>query len=338
MKETGDIQKSLAEFDIIERFFNRPCAHATVLKAIGDDGAVLRVPPDYDLVVSMDTLVAGRHFPLSAAPGDIARRAFCTSLSDLAAMGAQPAWFTLGLTLPEADTLWLREFSQALLAMADHYQCDLVGGDTTQGPLTITLQCHGLVQAGKVLSREAARVGDSVFVTGTLGDGAAALAVLEDKAQWGNHPEENPAVRYLLRRFYQPEPQIAAGLLLVDYIDVAIDISDGLLADLGHIARASGVDITVDTEKIPLSPACKKVAGEQALPYALSGGDDYQLAFTVAAAQKPAIQALMQRGELPATEIGRVLPRREEQPRVRCFFEQRAVTFDQPPGYQHFAI
>jgi thiamine-monophosphate kinase len=299
----------LKEFDIIKQL-SRPwrlsVAATSVVKGIGDDCAILSVPANHHLVMSMDTLVCGRHFPTDAQPNQIATRAFCTCLSDLAAMGAKPLWFTLGLTLPTSDVPWIESFSRALLTIADEYQCELVGGDTTQGPMTITLQVHGVVEVGKALRRDRAAVGDSVFVTGYIGDGAAALASISNEA--GINVIAAHQKKYLQERFYCPEPQIKTALKVIDFAHAAIDISDGLLADLQHIATASQVDIAVDISSLPISPACKNLVGnDKALMYALCGGDDYQVAFTVPDKYLAKIEHLIKSEVIIATQIGEVV-------------------------------
>jgi len=292
------------------------------------------VPAGQSLAVSLDTLVAGRHFPLDALPQDIATRAFCVCLSDLAAMGATPQYYTLGLTLPTADESWLQAFSESLHAIADQYQCELIGGDTTQGALTISLQVHGTVSASKILRRDMARAGDSVYVTHTLGDGAAALSMLQSKQVF-----TNDAAVYLKNRFYRPEPQISAGQALGDIAHAAIDISDGLLADLQHIAQASDVDILVDIERIPLSAACQLVGDNLALQWALTGGDDYQLAFTVPVDKQLNLMSLISAGELNATLIGHVQTvRTPNKPAVHCQYHQQPWQSQcLIQGFDHFA-
>ncbi len=344
----------MKEFDIINQFFKVqgvPSANSlpvknsalkdSVVKSIGDDCAILSVPDKHDLVVSMDTLVSGRHFPDDALPGQIATRAFGTCLSDLAAMGAIPCWFTLGLTMPEADIKWIAPFSESLLSIAQDYQCELIGGDTTQGPLTITLQVHGIVEQGKALRRDQASVGDYVFVTGYLGDGAAALALINDEA--ANNAIADADKKYLDSRFYCPQPQIQAALNIVDYSRCAIDISDGLLADLQHVATASQVDIEIDVDKLPISLACKHlVDSATSLSFALSGGDDYQVAFTVPENHLPDVMRLINDESIAATEIGRVVKAcsANNDYGVRCFDNGKAVLADEllihNKGYQHF--
>ena len=324
---------SLKEFAIIQRYFKRAIADTTVAQSIGDDCALLSVPEGYQLAISMDTLVAGHHFPDSALPADIGRRAFCTCMSDLAAMGAKPRWLTLGLTLPTADEHWIAAFSQSLFALIDQYDCHLVGGDTTQGPLSITLQVHGFVKADCALTRGGAQVGDTVFVTGPLGDGAAALQVL-----FGQVDLDQADRHYLLERYYQPEPQIANGQKLIDCANSAIDISDGLLADLQHIANASCVDIVINTDQIPLSTACRRAAPDQYLALALTGGDDYHLAFTVPQKHRALIAQKVQNKTLQAIEIGSVSAASINVPMVRCYQQGRELTIDNQKGYQHFAF
>lgn len=318
-----------------------PCS-TSVIKGIGDDCAILSVPQNHHLVVSMDTLVSGRHFPVDATPAQIATRAFCTCLSDLAAMGATPSWFTLGLTLPESDITWITSFSTSLLAIAKEYSCELVGGDTTQGPLTITLQVHGIVEEEKSLRRDQAKVGDSVFVTGCLGDGAAALAIItNDSAIFDVDTQQR---KYLESRFYCPQPQIKTMLHINDVVHAAIDVSDGLLADLQHIATASNVDIAIDIDTLPISSACRSLVGDdKALTYALSGGDDYQIAFTVPDINLAAITQLVKKGEIIATSIGKIVATdfSTGENVVSCYQENKNLSIesllDGYKGYQHFA-
>ncbi len=322
----------MKEFDIISTYFQRPARHASIVKSVGDDCAVLSVPESCQLVVSMDTLVSGRHFPENTPPEHIATRAFCTCLSDLAAMGATPRWFTLGLTLPEADTSWVASFSQSLFNIADDYQCELIGGDTTQGPLTITLQVHGFVDCGRALTRDAGVAGDAVFVTGFLGDGAAGLELLLN-----NPSVDDEARQYLMQRFYRPEPQVAAGKKMTEYAHAAIDISDGLLADLQHIAKASHIDIEVDVQRLPISPACQTIGGDKAVQYALTGGDDYQIAFTVPQKNIDMVNNLIVQEEFDATYIGQLIACKEPQPSVRCLLNGELFSVNNEKGYQHFA-
>jgi thiamine-monophosphate kinase len=335
----------LKEFDIVKQFFKPRTSSidvTSVIKGIGDDCAILSVPANNHLVVSMDTLVCGRHFPADAQPDQIATRAFCTCLSDLAAMGATPSWFTLGLTLPTADVAWIKSFSQALLNIAEEYECELIGGDTTQGPMTITLQVHGLVETDRALRRDRAVVGDNIFVTGCLGDGAAALALISNDV--GINAIDPHQKKYLQERFYCPEPQIKAALKIINFTHAAIDISDGLLADLQHIATASQVDIAVDIDRLPVSLACKTLVGDdKALIYGLCGGDDYQIAFTVPDKYLAKIDDLIKNGAIVATQIGKVLAPDlpQNQYHVYCCKKNKRIKLTSllqgHKGYQHFA-
>lgn len=317
----------VGEFDLIRRYFQRSADAQGVELGIGDDCALLSVPAGQQLAVSMDTLVADVHFPAGADPELIAERALRVNLSDLAAMGAKPLWFTLGLTLPSSDDHWLERFSRGLFAAADEFNCALVGGDTTRGPLSLTLQVHGAVDAHLALRRSGAGVGDLVCVTGCLGDGAAALALIQDSLWAGGD-----ASAYLLDRFYRPRPQLAEGQLLLGLASAALDISDGLVADLGHICQRSGVGAVIDIERLPLSAAVTaNVEHDKATAWALAGGDDYQLCFTVPQAKRSALQSLIDGDQLQASVIGEVV----EGVGVVCRENGVAVNFD-ATGYNHF--
>jgi thiamine-monophosphate kinase len=319
----------LNEFDIIKKYFTRPSKKSSVVNGVGDDCAVVTVSHDKHLVMSMDTLVSGRHFPQEASAFHIGQRALCTSLSDLAAMGAKPLWFTLGLTLPSVNETWLKEFSEGLSVIADEYTVELIGGDTTKGSLTITIQVHGEVDQGKALLRSNAQIGDAVFVTDFLGDGAAALAMLNNLL-----PCNLTSRDYLLQRFYAPKPQIAAGQKIAPYANAAIDISDGLLADVEHIARASRVGIAIDIERLPIAAETKAMGQDRCLQWALSGGDDYQLVFTVPPQQLPHVQLLLDQGMITVTHIGDVV---EGCGQVQCFLQGELYdTATLSKGYQHF--
>jgi thiamine-monophosphate kinase len=240
---------------------------------------LLAVAPGDLLVNSVDTLVAAVHYPDDAFPEDIGYRALAVAASDLAAMGAAPLACTLALTLPDADPLWLQAFSEGLRQATGAFRLPLVGGDTTRGPVTvITVSVFGTCPAGAALTRGGARVGDAVCVSGTLGDGAAALAFLEER--WQPDPD---AAEALFARFYRPRPRLALGQALRGQATACIDISDGLLADLGHLCAASGVGMALESAALPLSPALAG-AGDRARDWALAGGDDYELAFTLPAA------------------------------------------------------
>lgn len=297
----------MAEFDLIELIKRRcPKARADVRLGIGDDAAVVAVPVGHELVCCVDTLVAGVHFPLDTDAADLGWKSLAVNLSDLAAMGATPAWALLSLTLPTADADFVSRFVDGFAELAALHQLDLIGGDTTRGPLSITVAVHGFVPSGRALRRDAAGIGDGVFVSGTLGDAAGGLRCLQ--AQLAKDSAMDAACATLMARLNRPSPRVAAGLALLDLAHACIDVSDGLLADLGHVARASGVGIEIEEDGLPGSTAlfeCFDVDTARALQ--LHGGDDYELAFTVAEAQIAAMQAAMSKAGCRVSRIGRVI-------------------------------
>lgn len=294
----------MAEFDLIELLRQR-CAHsrADVRLGIGDDAAVVGVPAGSELVVCTDTMVAGVHFPFDTDPADIGWKALAVNLSDLAAMGATPAWATLALTLPSADAAFVARFADGFAELARLHDVALIGGDTTRGPLTVTVTAHGFIPAGKALRRDGARAGDVVCVSGTPGDAAAGLRCLEERAD-----DLGEARAALVARLNRPQPRIATGISLRDVAGACIDVSDGLVADLGHVAASSGVGIEIDAACLPASAALQECFDAQTrLALQLAGGDDYELAFTVAEKNVNAMHAALERGEVRATRIGRVV-------------------------------
>ena len=295
---------SISEFDLIQRFFDRKKPNrADVIRGIGDDGALLQCPAGQQLVVTTDTLVAGKHFPENTPPGDISYKSLSVNLSDLAAMGAEPSWILLALTLPIADESWLKEFTQDFFSLLDRFQCQLVGGDITQGPLSITIQALGFVPIGKALCRSGAKLGDKIYVTGTLGDAGLALAYLQNKTSF---PFTEKQIQFLKKRLQRPEPRVVVGLALRDIASSAIDISDGLAADLSHILSASTVGAKIDVSKLPLSDTLQKLSPEKGYQFALSAGDDYELCFTVAESQEAQLQHCLKGIECPYTYIGMI--------------------------------
>jgi len=261
------------EFALISKYF------ASFSSQIGDDCALLELGEGEQLATSVDTLVENVHFYSDAPPDQVAYRAVVTALSDLAAMGAEPRAITLALTLPEANDTWLQQFSRGIEQAVNAYEVELIGGDTTRGPLTITVQVLGVVAAGSGITRSGAQVGDGVYVSGTPGDACAALAVMN--GQW---PGSGQYKEYLLSRFYRPTARVDLGRQLRGLASSAIDVSDGLLADAGHLCERSGVGIAIESGRVPLSAALQSVPDQQqALAWALSGGDDYELLFTVPA-------------------------------------------------------
>jgi len=289
------------EFDLIARIRARASRRADVLLGIGDDAALLQPPPRRALAVTMDTLNAGVHFPEDTAPADIGWKALAVNLSDLAAMGAEPAWCTLSLSVPAADATWLDGFLDGFLALAETHGIALVGGDTTCGPLSIAVTAHGWVEPGSALRRDCAHAGDDIWVTGTLGDAAAAL----DGWQRGA-----PCPTALRARLDRPSPRVAAGRALAGLAHAAIDLSDGLAADLQHICRASAVAAEIHLPLLPTSPELSALATdpETRWRWQVSGGDDYELCFTAPAELREQLSARLAATGVPVTRIGRIVP------------------------------
>ena len=312
------------EFALVDRIRARVRARADVVLGIGDDAAILRVPAGHDLVVSCDTLVSGVHFPTETAPADIGWKALAVNLSDLAAMAAIPAWCTLALTLPDADGEWVDAFLDGFLELAEQHAVTLVGGDTTRGPLSITITAHGFVPDGQALRRDGARAGDEVWVTGSIGDAAGALA------QWRARGPSSAKLRHRLDR---PTPRIDAGLALRGLATAGIDLSDGLAADLGHVLKASGVGARIDLGRLPTS---RTLAGHfdpaQRWPLQLSGGDDYELCFTAPASAALAIERAMASCEVTATVVGVLVA----EPGLRFTTPEGEDYTPAVAGFQHF--
>lgn len=314
------------EFDLIERIRRRASTRADVRLGIGDDAALLRMPVGHDLVVTTDTLNAGVHFPADTAPADIGWKALAVNLSDLAAMGATPAWCTLSLSLPSADAVWLDAFLDGFLALAKMHDVALVGGDTTRGPLSIAVTAHGLVPIDTALRRDGARVGDEVWVTGTPGDAAGALA------QWRAGGDVTLGLR---ARFDRPTPRVAAGIALRSVATACIDVSDGLLADLGHVLRASAVGARLDMDRVPVSVALRTAFFDDQARRTLqfTGGDDYELCFTAPASQHEAIMRALAASDTSAAVIGHI----EAGPGLRVVDAHGVAWTPARRGWDHFA-
>ena len=311
----------LSEFQLIARYFSGLTAAGPaegVVLGIGDDAAILRLPPGEDLVVSIDTLVSGVHFPASLSPCAIGHRALAVNLSDLAAMGARPLWFTLALTLPDANEPWLAGFAEGLGQLAHRAGIALVGGDTTRGPLSITIQVHGVATPDAALRRDGAKPGDELWVTGRPGLAALGLRLLQSGAG-----ENDPACA----AFLWPQPRVAMGRALLGLATAAIDVSDGLLADAGHIAERSGCGVEIDAACLPLEAELAVLSREDALALCLTGGDDYELCFTAPATAAALIESAAENLGLPCRRIGRVV----EGSGARCPGFRPART-----GFQHF--
>ncbi|RLM27740.1 thiamine-phosphate kinase [Brenneria alni] len=319
------------EFDLIARYFNRVrSSRRDVELGIGDDCALLVVAEKQLLAVSTDTLVSGVHFLPDINPSDLGYKSLAVNLSDLAAMGADPAWLSLAITLPESNSDWLSAYSDSLFELLDYYGMQLIGGDTTRGPLSLTLTIHGLVPAGRALTRRGARIGDWIYVTGSLGDSAAGLAILQNRLSL----DDNHASQALVQRHLRPQPRILQGQALRDLASSAIDISDGLISDLQHILKASECGARINLDAIPYSHWLRvHVDEQQALRWALSGGEDYELCFTVPEINRGALDVAL--GHLGAdyTCIGQIGPSSEG----LCFFRgEKAIELNWK-GYDHFS-
>jgi thiamine-monophosphate kinase len=321
------------EFRLIDRIRELTAqARDDVRIGIGDDAAVLAPSSGKELAVAIDTLVEGVHFPPGTAAADIGWKALAVNLSDLAAMGASPAWALLALTLPSADAAFVEGFAEGFAKLAQPHRLALVGGDTTRGPLTISVAVHGFVPPGQALTRAGARVGDAVLVTGTLGDAAAGLHALQ-------HPPRDDDGRaglrgFLIERLNRPTPRLAVGTALRGQATACVDVSDGLLADLGHICAASGVAAEIEAALLPRSSALLELYDDTtALHFALSGGDDYELCFTAPAARVAELQAGLARLGCGATKIGRIV----EGEGVRVRAADGAPLATDRPGWEHFA-
>lgn len=287
----------LREFSIIENFFaSLPYSRKDVVLGIGDDAALVDVPPGKLLVSSIDTLVEGIHFFEEMPAHALGYKSLAVNLSDLAAMGATPCWVSLAITLPTAEESWLELFTQGFSLLLEKFKLQLIGGDTTQGPLSITVQVLGVIEPDKVLRRDAAKIGDIIYVTGSLGDAAFALNALQYHQQ---------TIPDLLHRLYYPTPRVEEGIALGGIANAAIDISDGLLADLNHILTRSCLGAVIYPEKLPLSPwLCQSASFERSMRYALSGGDDYELCFTVSPSKEQELQNVLRAINCSYTPIG----------------------------------
>lgn len=319
------------EFSLIARYFDRVRnSRRDVDTGIGDDCALLTVAEKQLLAISTDTLVSGIHFLPDIDPRDLGYKALAVNLSDLAAMGADPSWLTLAITLPEVDENWLQAFSDSLFEQLDYYDMQLIGGDTTRGPLSMTLGIHGLVPVGRALKRSGARPGDWIYVTGTPGDSAAGLAIVQHRLEVANAQHSE----YLVKRHLRPKPRILQGQALRDLASSAIDLSDGLISDLGHILKASDCGARITLDSLPYSEAMQaNVTPEQALNWALSGGEDYELCFTVPELNRGALDVAIGNLGVPFTCIGQIGPASEG---LQFFKDGKPVTLDLK-GYDHFA-
>lgn len=318
------------EFDLIARYFDRfKSVRRDVQLGIGDDCALLTVAEKQLLAISTDTLVSGIHFLADIDPADLGYKALAVNLSDLAAMGADPAWLSLALTLPEVNEEWLKAFSDSLFEQMNYYGMQLIGGDTTRGPLSMTLTIHGLIPAGRALTRSGARIGDWIYVTGTLGDSAAGLAILQDRLQVSDQVAQD----YLLARHLRPQPRVLQGQALRDLASSAIDLSDGLISDLQHVLKASECGARIELDELPMSQTLtSNTDAEQALRWALTGGEDYELCFTVPEINRGALEVALSHLGADYTCIGQIGPQSEG---MKFYRDQQEVELPWS-GYDHF--
>jgi thiamine-monophosphate kinase len=327
-------RSDVSEFDLIALIRQRTAlSRGDVVLGIGDDAALLKPPLGQQLVACTDTLIAGVHFPHDTVPEDIGWKALAVNLSDLAAMGAAPAWATLALTMPQADTRFVERFANGFAALARKHDVALVGGDTTEGPLSITISAIGSVPEGQALLRSGAHIEDALFVTGTLGDAVGALQLLRDLRP-GNRDSGANGFPDLFARLNRPEPRVTTGLALRGIANACIDVSDGLLADLGHICQASGVGAEIEADSLPISQQLRQAfAPQRCRDFALSGGDDYELCFTASEEDARRIAGLFSQLECGVTRIGRIVA----EPGVRVLDANGTPMETLRRGWQHFA-
>lgn len=320
----------LSEFELIRRYFTRPTHHTRL--GVGDDAALVRPRHGMELVISTDMLLAGRHFFRDADPRRLGHKALAANLSDMAAMGAMPRWATLSLALPNAEPAWLRAFAAGFMRLARAHGVDLVGGDTTRGPLAICVQIVGEVPAGTALRRDGARVGDEVWVSGKLGDAALAVAARAGRVRLAAHE-----LAAIARRLDTPLPRVGLGQALRGVARSAIDISDGLIADLGHICERSRVGAEIELEQLPKSRIVRRYLSRPVAREALlSGGDDYELCFTAATARRRAIERIGARMGVKLTRIGHVVAPRHGIGKVTvCGADGKPVVLRRH-GFEHF--
>lgn len=319
----------MSEFDIIHHYFASQIEHRPdVCIGIGDDAAVVKPPKDHELVMTTDTLIEGTHFPEHTLPYNIGYKSLAVNLSDLAAMGAEPAWAMLAISFPAANEAWLRAFCEGFFTLANRYRVQLIGGDTTKGNICVTVQAIGFVPTGQAILRSQAKPGDLIYVTGTLGDAGLALQQIKHPAAMSSEDE-----RFIFERFHRPEPRLQAGEHLRGLASAAIDISDGLAADLGHILKQSQAGASINVEKLPLSQAVSNaVPMEKALELALTAGDDYELCFTVPPQKREALEKKLSLLPCRFTLIGVIT----EETSLQLHYQNGNPYHGPLQGYQHF--
>jgi len=336
--------KPLGEFDLIERFFKTGAdslganADQSIALGIGDDCALLRPPENAEVAITSDMLVAGRHFFPDANPELLGQKALAVNLSDLAAMGARPLGFTLSIALPKADSHWLEGFSKGLFAIAKEYSCPLIGGDTTAGPLTISITAFGATPIGKAIRRSGAKPGDDIWISGAVGDARLALAALRHEINLSADD-----LQEIEHRMHQPTPRIELGIQLRNIASAALDVSDGLLGDLRHILKQSHVDAEILLDKLPKSSILKKQEPSIQNVFAACGGDDYEICFTAPSSLRNNIQAISHSLKLPLTLIGKTLPKKDVEEKIYLLdtFGMLLSDAETAPllnSFDHFAI
>ena len=335
--------KPLGEFDLIERFFKtgadslRTNADQAIALGIGDDCALIKPAADEEVAITSDMLVEGRHFFAGANPELLGRKALAVNLSDLAAMGARPIGFTLAIALPTVDNTWLEAFSKGLFAMAAEYSCPLIGGDTTAGPLTISITAFGAIPSGEAIRRSGAKPGDDIWVSGSVGDARLTLAALRHEI---NLPAED--LQQIEHRMHQPSPRIELGIQLRNIASAALDVSDGLLGDLRHVLQQSRVNAEIQLDRLPKSATLQKQDVQIQKQFSACGGDDYEICFTAPASQRDKIEAISKLIEVPLTIIGKIVPKNDLEVKVYLLNESGALLSDTEAApflksFDHFA-
>jgi thiamine-monophosphate kinase len=317
----------VSEFDLIRQFFTHP--HRHTLLGVGDDAALMQPRPGKVIAVSSDMLVAGRHFFPDTDPYRLGRKSLAVNLSDMAAMGAEPRWMTLSIAIPRSDPQWLKPFAQGFWDEAQAHHVDWVGGDTTSGPLNISVTILGEVTAEQALRRDRAKVGDDIWVSGTIGDAGMGLAILQNQVRWNSEDQA-----YCVSRLEQPTARVSLGLKLAGVAHAGIDISDGLIADLGHILKASDVGADLYLSQLPMSSALQRCPyPAQVRDVMLGGGDDYELCFTAAPESEEAVLNAARLAETPVSKIGKVV----ETAGCRVKDPDGNAVRTQRHGFDHFA-
>ena len=334
----------LGEFDLIQRFFKTGAdsmsldkSYDTVTLGIGDDCALIKPLANEEIAITSDMLVEGRHFFANANPEQLGHKALAVNLSDLAAMGAKPMGFTLSIALPEVNSNWLEAFSKGLFEIAQRYSCPLIGGDTTAGPLTISITAFGSIPVGKAIRRSGATADDDIWISGAVGDARLALAALRHEINLSN--DDLSAIEH---RMHQPTPRIELGAGLRELASAALDVSDGLLGDLKHILNQSQVDAEINLNKLPKSVTLQKQSIEIQNQFAACGGDDYELCFTAPKIQRGAIDQLSKTLNLPLTRIGQITPKKNSAPKISIMDASGKLLSDEEASsllesFDHFA-